>query len=71
MKPNTITTEGMMPVRDLPVGEYVKRKPDAKATYIRGQFDRASKRYSLADCDNVGREIWVRGDTFVFVGFEY
>ena len=71
MKANTITTEGYMPVRDLPVGEYVKRKPDAKATYTRGAYDRASKRYALADCDDVGREIWVKGDTLVFVGFTY
>lgn len=71
MKSNTLTTEAQYMVRDLPRGEYVKRKQGAKKVYIRGDYDSGSKRYSLLDVEDIGREIWVRGDTHVWAGFTY
>ena len=52
-------------------GDYVKRKADAKTVYIRGDYDRATKSYSLTDCDDMNREIFVKADKRVFVGFTY
>jgi hypothetical protein len=58
-------------IRDLPKGEYIRRKHDAATTYIRGEYDRSSKRYELRDCDDMNRSIWLKGDTLVTVGFTY
>jgi hypothetical protein len=66
-----ITTEQTLPARDVKKGEFVKRKPDAKKVYIRGDYDRASKRYSLQDWDDISREVWVKGSAPLFVGFEF
>lgn len=56
---------------DVKRGDYVKRKPDAKAVYKRGDFDRASKSYALADTDDMNREIFLKADTLVYIGFTY
>jgi hypothetical protein len=45
------------PVEGIAKGVYVRRvNKDGtmqKATYIRGEYDRVTKRYSLTDCDDV------------------
>ena len=60
-----------VPMRAVSKGEYVKRKADAKTVYIRGDYDRASNSYSLLDCDDMNREIFVKASKHVFVGFTY
>lgn len=60
-----------MQVRYTAQGEYVKRKPDAVKVYQRGEYDRATKRFSLVDCDDTSREIFVKADALVTVGFDY
>jgi hypothetical protein len=35
-----IETVQQMPLRDVPRGEFVRRKLDAKTTYTRGEYDR-------------------------------
>jgi hypothetical protein len=67
----TITTTMQMPLKDVPKGEYIRRKLDAKTTYVRGDFDRSTKTYSLSDCEDFCREIFLKGTTLVWVGFEY
>ena len=52
-------------------GEYVKRKPEAKAVYIRGAYDAGSKRYELTDAEDINRSVWVKGSVSVVVGFTY
>lgn len=52
-------------------GEYVKRTPEAKKVYRRGEYDRATKRFSLVDCEDHCREIFVKADTLLTVGFDY
>ena len=52
-------------------GEYIRRKADAKTTYVRNHYDRPSKTYSLSDCDDMNREIFLKGSTIVYVGFDY
>lgn len=57
--------------KDCAKGEFVKRKPDAKTVYIRGEYDRASKRYSLQDFNDTSREVWVKASTPLFIGFDF
>lgn len=45
-------------------------KPGNKV-YIRGKYDRGSKRYSLEDTDDTSREVWVKAGTELLVGFDY
>jgi hypothetical protein len=59
------------PVEALPLGEYVKRKANSKTVYKRGEYDRSSKTYSLIDCSDINREIFVKRGTPLFFGFTY
>lgn len=70
-KANQRTTEQFVKIEDCAKGEYIKRKADAKTVYIRGDYDRASKSYSLIDTEDMNREIFVKRGKLVFVGFEY
>ena len=66
-----ITVESFAPVESLKPGEYVRRKAGANVTYIRGEYDRATKRYSLVRFDDTSREVFVKRGTLVFVGFSF
>ena len=61
----------MVPLRDVPKGEFVRRKEGAKTTYRKGDYDRALKAYSLTDWDDASREIFVKADKLVHVGFTF
>ena len=52
-------------------GDYIKRKIDAKAVYIKGAYDRATKSFSCIDADDMNKEIFIKADKIVFVGFTY
>ena len=58
-------------LKDAPLGEFVKRKPDAKGVYTRGEFDRTTKRYTLIDEMDISREVYLKGETIVYIGFDY
>lgn len=60
-----------LPLRNVKPGEFVRRKQDAKTTYIKGGYDRASKTFSLTDFDDINREIFVKASTVVWVGFDF
>lgn len=40
-------------------------------TYIRGDYVRENKKYSLIDADDMNREVFISGDTRLMVGFTY
>lgn len=65
------TSEQFVKIEDCKEGEYIKRKADAKKVYQRGAYDRTTKSYSLIDCDDINREVFVKRGTLVFVGFIY
>jgi hypothetical protein len=67
----TNNTAATMQVESIAKGEYVRRKVDATKTYRRGDYDRSTKRFSLIDCDDHCREIFVKRGTVLFVGFTY
>jgi hypothetical protein len=58
-------------LKDVKRGEFVRRKPDALTTYTRGEYDRSSKTYSLEDWDDINREVFLKGTTLVYIGFEF
>lgn len=58
-------------LKDVTVGTFVKRKPDAHAVYTRGEYDRSDKRYALDDWMDISRSIYLKGDTVVYIDFDY
>lgn len=52
-------------------GDFVKRTETAKTVYIKGDYCRATKRYSLIDTEDISREVFVRAGALVYVGFTY
>jgi uncharacterized membrane protein YqiK len=56
-------------VEEIKKGEYVRRKADAKTTYIRGAYIGGA--YSLTDAEDTNREIFVKRGTRLFIGFTY
>ena len=66
-----IETVQQMPLRDVPRGEFLRRKLDAKKTYTRGEYDRSYKRYRCDDWDDISRDIMLKGSQLVWVGFKF
>jgi hypothetical protein len=66
-----IETVQQMLLRDVPRGELVRRKLDAKKTYTRGEYDRSYKRYRCDDWDDISRDIMLKGSQLVWVGFDF
>ena len=62
---NTLT------LNQVKAGDYIKRKIDAKAVYIKGAYDKATKSFSCVDCDDMNKEIFIKANKPVFVGFTY
>lgn len=52
-------------------GDFVKRKSDSKAVYIKGAYDRTTKSFELIDTDDINRVVYVKSDKIVFIGFTY
>ncbi len=50
---------------------FIKRKPDAKAVYVVNHYDKASKTFSCSDYDDLNKEIFIKADKTVFVGFTF
>ena len=58
-------------LKDLPKGEFFKRKESAATVYIKGDYDRASKRQSCVDTNDTSREIFLKTSAPVFTNFEF
>lgn len=58
-------------VEGIKQGEYVRRKVDARTTYIRRTYDVSTKRYLLEAADDMNRWVEVKKGTVLFVGFTY
>lgn len=50
---------------------FFKRKPDAKIVYVVNHYDRGSKSYSCSDAEDMNREVFIKANKPVFIGFEY
>ena len=58
-------------MRDVKKGEFIRRKPEAKDTYIRGEYDRSNKDYSGTSFWNINKEIFIKPNTYVWIGFDF
>ena len=58
-------------IKQVSIGDYVKRKETAKTVYIRQDYDRSTKTYCLQDTEDMNRCIYLKAATVVFVGFTY
>lgn len=52
-------------------GDYVKRKSDSKAVYIKSDYDRTTKSFCLVDVEDINRVVYIKADKLVYVGFTY
>lgn len=52
-------------------GDYIKRKADSKAVYIKGTYDKTTKSFACVDVEDICREIFIKANKPVFVGFTY
>lgn len=58
-------------LKDLPKGAMFKRKISAHDTYVRGTYDRTTKRFDCTSWFDIGKWMQLRGTTIVFVDFEF
>lgn len=53
-------------VESIKKGKLVKRSPDDKKLYLRGDYCREAKKYFLNDYDDISRSILVKKGTVLF-----
>ena len=62
-------------LKTLKQGDTFKRKADAKKVFIREHYNRADAfgpaNYTCTDYSDIGRDVFLKGSTLVFVGFEF
>tara|TARA_R110000824_G_scaffold4128_5_gene19617 strand:- start:22 stop:228 length:207 start_codon:yes stop_codon:yes gene_type:complete len=63
-------------IKDVKKGEFIRRKPDAKTSFIRGEYVRDAGwnregRYFCSPDHDMNRGIYLKGTTKVWVGFTY
>lgn len=63
--------DGVCELRDVKKGAFVRLSDTTEKTYIKGDYDRASKRFSLIDCDDMNHERFVKADKIVYTDFTY
>lgn len=55
----------MIKVEDIKKGTLVKRKADAKKTYVRNGFNKSTKKYELSNYDDISDIIEVKKGTLL------
>ena len=61
----------MIEIEKVKKGEFLKRKPNAKKTYVRGNYDFSYSRYRIDDWDDISRDMLLPKGTLVWVGFTF
>jgi hypothetical protein len=54
-------------VENIKKGTLIKRTATAKKTFLRGDYNRESKRYELQDYDDISAFIYVKKGTILFL----
>ena len=62
---------GYRKLSDLKRGEFFKRKADARKVYRKGDYDRAERKFACDDASDISGGVYLKGDTRVYVGFDY
>ena len=58
-------------IKTVKPGDYIKRKADSKAVYIKGDYIRSLKGFECADVSDINKTIVIKADKIVFIGFTY
>lgn len=58
-------------LKNVKPNDYVKRKADSKAVYMKGAYDRTTKSFELVDVEDINRVVYVKASKLVYVGFTY
>jgi hypothetical protein len=58
-------------LKNVKAGDIFKRKPDAQTVFIRDHYNRDDKTYTCTDWYDIGRCIFLKGTTQVFVDFDF
>ena len=53
------------------MGEFFKIKENSKKVYTREDYYRPEKKYQCGDFEDIGNAIYLKGETLVFVDFEF
>jgi len=61
----------MIRLATLKKGEFFKRTENAKTVFVKGHYNRSSKKYSCLDTEDMNREIFLSGNKQVYIDFEY
>jgi hypothetical protein len=60
------------PLADVKRGEYIRLKASPTApVWVRGDYDRTSKRYWITKADDMNHGALRKGDAVVYTGFTY
>jgi hypothetical protein len=57
-------------VESIKKGELVKRTPNAKKTYVRGEYNKEWKKYSLTDYNDICSEIFAKKGTLLYTDWD-
>ena len=60
-----------MQLKDVKRGEFFKRKASSSIVYVRGEYERSSKKYSCYKFDDVNSKIFLKGSTEVYTDFTF
>ena len=64
-----------MTVKQLKKGKFFTRRPienpTEKQVFIRGEYDRAAKKYERTRFDDISSAVYLRGDKEIFVDFTF
>lgn len=62
-------------IKDLKVGDYFTLKPveypKENRVWIRGNYERSCKKYSVTKWCNICHESFMKGDRIVYIDFEF
>lgn len=58
-------------LKNVKPGDFVKRKADSKAVYIKGAYDKTTKSFELVDVEDINRVVYIKASKLVYVGFTY
>jgi hypothetical protein len=61
----------MVPLKNLPKGEYFKRKPDSNKVWIKGDYDRYMKKFLCGAFDDISQGMYLKPTTPVYTEFEF
>jgi len=56
---------------DVKVDDFIIRKPNSHKVFIKGSYDRSTKKFCISDTLNINRSLYLKGSTIVYIGFTY